>query len=65
MDTRRIELSKDEDYVIIHREGEQQGECIDVSYDSHIIRLYQEASWKIHPMNRNSRTTEIQVLDRS
>ena len=58
-------LLKEEDYLIINKEGQLQGECIDIDYAHKIIRIYQDEEWSIHPMTRHSQTNSIKVLETS
>lgn len=62
--TLRVDLG-DEDYIILI-EGDAPKATIDISLRSGIIRIYDSSrKWKVHPMNRNSQTAEIEVVHES
>ena len=66
--TLRVDLN-DENYIILI-EGAIPPDAvkatIDVSLREGIIRIYDSSRrWKIHAMNRDSRTTEVEILDKS
>lgn len=54
--TLRAELNS-EDYVILSK-GDK---TVDVDFSNGIIRIYDDAVWKVHPMNKESQTTEVVV----
>ena len=52
----------DEDYVILVKDKLS----IDISLRSGIIRIYNSSRrWKVHAMDRDSQTTEMEVLSKS
>lgn len=43
----------------------KERETIDIDYRNHIIRIYSDAPWKVHPMNQNSKTVPVEILEKS
>ncbi len=64
--TARVSL-EDENYLIVQREEEapQGFSSIDISFRSHIIRVYDDRPWQVHHMNKGGQTIEFPMVDNS
>lgn len=64
--TGKVEVDGEEYLIVTRPEEEKEGfDSIDISFESHTIRIYDDRPWKVHHMNSNNQTIEFPVLQQS